>query len=108
MAVNNYLPLSVGWENGTVSQMIQAGIQPKFIILACDVKLSLDELCLEVDDDSKQDEALSLFCKKISDILRVMSKLKISQSIMNQLAICATHWHKLRRQKAAQAAQLNK
>ena len=106
MAVNNYLPLSVGWENGTVSQMIQAGIQPKFIILAYDVKLSLDELCLEVDDDSKQDEALSLFCKKISDILRVMSKLKISQSIMNQLAICATHWHKLRRQKAAQAAQI--
>ena len=106
MAEKNYLSLPVEWANGTVSQLIQAGIQPKFIILACDVKLSLDELCLEVDDASKQDEALSLFCKKISDILRVMAKLHIPQNVMNKLAICATHWHKLRRQQAAQAAQI--
>lgn len=104
MARKNDLPLSVEWENGVVSKEIQHGVQPMFIILAKDVKLSLDGKLLEYEDHIGLDKAHALCSKNTSNILHIMSRFNMSQNDMNCLALWDSYWRLHHCRRSAQTA----
>ena len=64
MANNELLPLSVEWENGVISNELQEGVKPKFIIIGEHTKIAFEDAKKLMEEAPKEKMTLVLQAPK--------------------------------------------